>query len=534
MNTQINDRTTMKPPVAHQLWSIRKPQVAHHGGIVASQHFEASQIGADILSAGGNAMDAAVATAVALSIAEPWLSGLGGGGFLLYASADGKVDTLDFNMRASADTRPEDYPITGSDGGDWFNWPSVQDDRNLIGPLSICVPGAVAGLVAGLEKYGTMSWSDVTAPAIALAERGMRVDWFADLVFAIDTPGLSRTDAASDLFLNPARQQPDATDPTQRLLPMPGKAAMLRRLASAGPHDFYQGETARTLIVHLQESGCPMTAEDLASYTPVWSQPTSARYRDREVHTIGGLSGGPSLLSALTSLKDENPGELDEAAFASIHANAIRAAYETRLKRMGHAAATEDCTSHLSVIDAAGNMVSLTNTLLSRFGSKIVVPHFDLVMNNGMMWFDPRPGQPNSIAPGATPLANMSPVITTKGGRPDIAIGAAGGRQIFPAIAQILSRLIDRGETPEAALHAPRIDASTPLIVINRTASPDIAAAVASSHAVQISEDSLYPVQFAIPSMVQAGRDGAPNVGAVHPNTPWSAARADAPAEANA
>ncbi|MFT7059987.1 MAG: gamma-glutamyltranspeptidase/glutathione hydrolase [Pseudorhodobacter sp.] len=118
----------------------------------------------------------------------------------------------------------------------------------------------------------------------------------------------------------------------------------------------------------------------------------------------------------------------------------------------------------------------------------------------------------------------MSPVITTKGGHPDIAIGAAGGRQIFPAIVQLLSRMIDRGMTPEAAFHAPRIDASTPTILVDRRAPADTATAISAYHSVQITEDSLYPVQFAIPSMVQAGRDGAPNIGAVHPNNPWTKA----------
>ncbi|MCV6585290.1 MAG: gamma-glutamyltransferase [Marinibacterium sp.] len=513
---------------SHQPWSITKPQVESPHGMVAAQHYEAAQVGADILRAGGNAMDAAVATAIALSIAEPWLSGLGGGGFLLHADAQGQVDTLDFNMRAPLATDPDDFPLTGGDGGDWFNWPSVKDDRNLSGPLSICTPGAVAGLAAALERFGTMGWAEVSAPAIALAERGMRVDWFAELAFAIDTPGLMASPAASDLFLAKARRRSDPADPTAQLLPMPGKAAMLKRLATAGPQDFYSGEIAQTLIHDLQATGAVLSAHDLDAYAPVWRAPASAPYRDRVVHTIPGLSGGPSLLASLATLQGSDLATADEPQFAARHADAIRAAYETRLKQMGHAAGGQDCTSHLSVIDRAGNMVSLTNTLLSRFGSKVVAPSLDLAMNNGMMWFDPRPGQPNSIAPGAAPLANMAPVITTCDGRPDIAIGAAGGRQIFPALVQLLSRLIDRGETPQTAFHAPRIDASTPLIVINRAARPDIASAVAAHHAVQIAEDSLYPVQFAIPSMVQAGRDGAPNIGAVHPNTPWTAVRTEA------
>lgn len=524
MDERSHSEPSLTPPTSHQTWAITKPQVESAGGIVAAQHHEAAQVGADVLAAGGNAMDAAVATALALSVVEPWLSGLGGGGFLLHADAGGTVEALDFNLRAPLAADPADYPLVGGDGGDWFNWPLVEEDRNLIGPMSICVPGAVAGLAEALERHGTMAWADVLAPAIALAERGMRIDWFADLAFAIDTPGLSRDADAAALFLDPRARHPDPADPTARLLPMPKKAAMLRGLAERGARDFYEGEIAATLIADLKAKGSKLTAEDFAAYRPTWATALAAPYRDRVVHTIPGLSGGPSLLATLGRLAGQDMGAATEAQFATHHANAIRATYEARLKTMGHAGKAGDCTSHLSVVDRHGTMVSLTNTLLSRFGSKVVAPGLGLTMNNGMMWFDPRPGQPNAIAPGAVPLANMAPVITTRDGTPDIAIGAAGGRQIFPAIVQILSQMIDRGATPEQALHAPRIDASAPMVLVNRTAAPDTASAIAATHPVQITEDSLYPVQFAIPSLVQAGRGGAANTGAVHPNNPWTKA----------
>ena len=509
---------------SHQTWTITKPQVESAGGIVAAQHYEAAEAGAAVLSRGGNAMDAAVVTALSLSVLEPWLSGLGGGGFLLHCDARGSVEALDFNLRAPGAADPADYPLAGGAGGDWFDWPKVEGDRNLAGPSSICVPGAVAGLAAALEKYGTLSWAEALAPAIGFAERGMRVDWFADLAFSIDTPGLRRDADAAALFLDPASQVPDPDDPTARFLPMPAKAAMLRRLAEAGARDFYEGATAAALVSDLQAKGSKITDRDLAGYAPAWAAPAQAAYRDRVVHTMPGLSGGPSLLAALSDLSGRAMADLSEAEFAAAHADAIRAVYARRLQTMGHAAGPGDCTSHLSVIDAAGNMVSLTNTLLSRFGSKVVAPSLGLLLNNGMMWFDPRPGQPNSVAGGAAPLANMAPVVTTRDGRPDIAIGAAGGRQIFPAILQLLSRMIDRGETPGTAVHAPRIDASTPTVMVDRRAAPDTATAISAAHPVRITEDSLYPVQFAIPSLVVAGRDGAPNVGAVHPNTPWTKA----------
>ncbi len=215
---------------------------------------------------------------------------------------------------------------------------------------------------------------------------------------------------------------------------------------------------------------------------------------------------------------------LSEAAQSAAYAVACRSAYEQRLKTMGHAAAGEDCTSHLSVVDAAGNMVSLTNTLLSRFGAKVVLPQTDLVMNNGIMWFDPRPGQPNSIQPGVKPLANMSPVIALRDGRPEIALGAAGGRQIFPAVLQILSHLIDLGDAPEVAMARPRVDASTATILVDRRAAADVATAISEHHPVQLTDNTVYPVQFAIPSLVQAGGADRRAAGAAHPVSPWAAA----------
>ena len=505
-------------------WVVTKSQVHSSGGIVAAQHEEAARVGADILSQGGNAMDAAVATALALSVVEPWLSGVGGGGFLLHASAQGAIDTLDFNLRAPQGVDIADYPVVGDSGGDWFNWPSVKDDRNLIGPMSVCVPGAVAGLAEALSRYGTLSWESVLAPAIALAERGMCVDWFAELAFAIDRPGLSTQPAAVDLFLNTSRRVANVNNPASRLLPMPAKASMLKRLAQYGPREFYEGQIAATLVANLKKGGSKMSASDLADYQPQWQASAYTNYRDRQIHTMDGLSGGPSLLKAFDDLSHEDMASASAANAALNYATAIRSAYEVRLREMGHAAAGGDCTSHLSVVDAKGNMVSLTNTLLSRFGSKVVDPDLGILLNNGMMWFDPRPGQPNSISKGAKPLSNMSPVITTLNGKPDIAIGAAGGRQIFPAVLQVLSSLIDGKLTPQEALHLPRIDASTSTILVNRKAALDTASAISTRHPVLITEDALYPVQFAIPSMVQAGQDGAPNVGAVHPNSPWSAA----------
>ncbi len=515
-----------------QTFTLHKPAVRSHYGLVAAQNRHAAQAGATVLAQGGNAMDAAIVTALVLSVVEPWLSGVGGGGFLLHADgATGLVDTLDFNVVAPAGLDPANYPLSGSDSGNWFNWPSVKGERNVSGYGSICVPGAVAGFAAALERFGTLSWAQALEPAIRHAERGLEMDWFACLSIGIDAAGLAEFPASSELFLDCGRapRVSDQTPPAGR--PMPVKAALLKRLAAAGARDFYEGEVAQTLAYDLERGGSAIRRHDLANYQPTWRAPLVGQYRQFEINAIAGLSGGPTFLEASRSLltaglQPEN--SMADAALA--YATAIRDAYRTRLTTMGHAAIPDPgCTSHVSVVDASGSMVSLTNTLLSRFGSKVVLPNAGVLMNNGMMWFDPRPGHANSITPGAKPLANMCPLILRSNGKPCLAIGAAGGRTIFPTVLQLVSYIADFGLSLADAFNTPRIDASTPTIKVNALAGPEVARTVATRHPVEIVEDTVYPVHFAVPSAVM--REGVINTGMVHPVSPWAAVVAGGPAD---
>lgn len=507
-------------------WNVRKRELRTTSGLVACQNWLAAEAGAAVLARGGNAMDAAVTTALTLSVVEPWLSGIGGGGFLLHADgATGAVDTLDFNVRASRNIDPADYPIVPGRDGDWFDWPQVREDRNLIGYGSICIPGAVAGLAEALQRCGTISFAEALQPAIEHARNGLVLDWYTVLCLAMDAEGLGRFPASAALFLKDGRAPRVQELGEVRTISMPRKAAMLERLATAGARDFYEGEIARTLVAELNAGGCPIDGAELAAYAPEWRAPIKAEYRGLEVNAMPGLSGGPTMVEALGELDATLPAEGPLSGRAALaFARAIRRASERRLKTLGHASG-ESCTTHVSVVDRNGNMVSLTNTLLSRFGSKVVLPSLDLLMNNGMMWFDPRPGQPNSIAPGVKPLANMCPIVALKDGRPKLALGAAGGRQIMPAVTQILSYVAAFGMSLEEAMHAPRIDASGIQIKVNDNARPDVAARLGEEFPVEIVADTLYPVKFAVPSAVL--RDGTENVGMAHPNHPWAAVRAE-------
>ncbi|WP_202913110.1 gamma-glutamyltransferase [Acuticoccus sediminis] len=510
-----------------QTWTVRRREVRSAGGLVAAQNREAAEAGAAVLAAGGNAMDAAVVTVLCLSVLEPWLSGVGGGGFMLHADGgSGEVATLDFNVVAPKALNPADYPLEDGAGG-WFQWPKVKDDRNVIGYPSIAIPGTIAGLSAALERFGTLSFGDALEPAIRFAERGMAIDWFSSLCISIDARNLRTDPGATALFL-PDGGPPFVPGPEDGALPMPGQAALLKRLQKNGARDFYEGETAAILAGELAAGGSRASAADFAAYQATWREPLRGSYRGHDLAVIPGLSGGPSLLAALGRLEAWAPGAAPNADSALAYARSIRETYADRLNTMGHAAAGGDCTSHVSVVDRNGSMVSLTNTILSRFGSKVVPPRSGILMNNGMMWFDPRPGTANAIAPGAKPLANMCPVLMLKDGLPVLALGAAGGRMIFPTVAQILSYVVDFGMSLEDAFQTPRLDCSTPTIKVNRTAGEDIAARVATAYPVEIVADTLYPTNFAIPSAAARDVGAGVNVAMAHHSSPWASVAAEA------
>ena len=509
-------------------WMVRKGEIRSKGGLVACQNWLAAEAGAAVLARGGNAMDAAVTTAITLSVVEPWLSGIGGGGFLLRADGEtGQVDALDFNVNSSRNIDRADYPLVAGRDGDWFDWPSVRDDRNLIGYTSICVPGAVAGFAEALARFGTISFADAVQPAIEHARSGLVIDWFTALCLAIDAEGLSRFPASAALFLPEGRAPRVPETGKVRTLPMPRKARMLERLQHAGARDFYEGETATTIIADLHAGGSAIDAEELRDYRAEWCTPLAADFAGVTVHAMPGLSGGPTLIGAVrelaTALPDENALS---GQTALVFARAIRRASEHRLRTLGHANG-DSCTTHVSVVDRDGTMVSLTNTLLSRFGSKVALPATDILMNNGMMWFDPRPDQPNSIAPGVRPLANMCPIVATAGGKPRLALGAAGGRQIMPAVTQILAYVTRYGMSLEDAFHAPRVDASGVKLRVNRKARTEVAPQLGKEFPVEIVEDTLYPVNFAVPSAV--AREDGENCGMAHPNHPWASVGAERP-----
>ena len=499
-------------------WNLRKPVVRSRHGLVAAQESEAAEQGAAVLKSGGNAVDAAVVTALCLATTEPWMSGIGGGGvMLIHLAEERRTVGIDYSMTAPASLDPARYPLSGGEGPEdaLFVWPRVKGDRNMIGPESVAVPGAVAGFAMALERYGTLAWADALAPAIETAERGLAATWYATLQIAFGmSAGLGRYPEARETYLPDGAplvsQTPQA--PVRRLL---GRLPeTLRRLAQAGPRDFYEGETARRIAADMAASGGPLSLDDLAAYEAFEVEPLAVPHHDGVVRLMPGLNAGPTMARALGNLdaRLDRAAGLDAAAYIA-WAKALSEAYEYRLAHMGHDgdAAGRGCTTHLSVVDAAGNMVTLTNTLLERFGSRFMLPGVGILMNNGVYWFDPRPGRPNSLKGGVKPLNNMAPaVVTGPDGTGRFALGASGGRRIAPAVFQLTSMLLDFGLDLDDAVHRPRLDASGEgKVTMDRELPPEIRAALAGRFRTEVTENAVGQKLFANPQIVMRGNAGA-------------------------
>jgi gamma-glutamyltranspeptidase/glutathione hydrolase len=340
---------------------------------------------------------------------------------------------------------------------------------------------------------------------------------------------LARYPVTRDIWLPGGHPPVTAPGAPLERLKLTGLAATLAQLARAGRRDFYEGEIAAAIVKDAKAAGGFIDAADLRAYHARVVAPLETDYHGARFALAPGLTAGPSMAYALDQLRKTRFRRNGPQADAFIaYANALRQAYSERLAAMGDTADRRDpsSTSHLNVIDRHGNMVALTQTLLSVFGSKVVLPSTGILMNNGIMWFDPRPGTPNGIAPGKRPLTNMCPVIALRGGKPWLAIGASGGRRIFPAVLQISSFLVDHGMYLEDAFHHPRIDASEGNVVAVDPQMPlAVRKALERKFPVRLNELVVYPTNYACPSAVlRDPRGRGENFGATDVMSPWSGA----------
>jgi len=476
-------------------------------GMVATPTVEASRAGASMLAAGGNAIDAAIAAAFALAVSEPYHGGIGGGGFLLIRLADGRVVALDGREVAPAAARREMYVAAG-----------VPEDAARVGGLAVGVPGLVAALCAALETYGTKSLTEVLAPAIALAEEGVTIGprhaealarWRArDLAARFpETARIQLPPAGNGKALGWRLRQADL-------------AGTLRDIAREGRSAIYQGKIAQQIVGEVRRHGGILSLDDLARYAPKQRASVRGSYRGVDIHSFPPpSSGGVALIEMLNILEGFDLSSLGAGSSASIHlaaeamklAFADRAAYigdpdfipvpvqwltsksyaetlrsrirppwyrkapwawgrpERAIRVSGPGAPPDDGgTSHLSVIDAQGNAVSLTQTINGLFGSGITVRGTGIILNNEMADFQTLPHQTragderaavwgvNSVAPGKRPLSSMTPTIALRGGKPLLVAGSPGGPMIITTTLLTILNVLDHDMDAQEAVSAPR------------------------------------------------------------------------------
>jgi gamma-glutamyltranspeptidase/glutathione hydrolase len=520
--------TYIPAPHITQNWQLSKPAASGKRGLVVAQAKSAAEAGVAVLDAGGNAIDAAVATALALAAVEPWNSGLGGIGFaLVHRAGQKRADVVDFGPVAPRGLDPSVFKLTGKVVQDLFAWPQVEGDTNIHGPLSVAIPSAPAGYARMLAEWGRLPLREVMAPAIALAERGLPQDWYTTLKVANSASVLRRYPESARIYL------PNGLPPTPPYQGAPGFFRLgnlpdtLRHLSQAGLRDFYEGEIAASIAADIAAMGGVLSADDLRNCQARIMPATEVAWRGRTMQLTGGLTAAPTLMHVLAQMADAPyEGREPSAAWYVALAKAMRAAYADRLTNLGEAEpkAAESCTTHLTVCDAEGTMVAMTTTLLSSMGSRVVLPGSGVLLNNGIMWFDPSPGTPNSVAPGKRPLTNMLPVMLAEDGKPVLACGASGGRRIMAAVFQLLTFVADFGMDVTTAAHHPRIDVSDPDTVnADRKLPADVLAALSAYGPTEVVDHSAVPINFACPNVIVAGADGTRR-GISDAASPWSAA----------
>jgi gamma-glutamyltranspeptidase/glutathione hydrolase len=470
------------------------PVRAEHGMVVSTDGYS-SEVGVGILRAGGNAVDAAVATALALAVVNPEAGNIGGGGFLLLRLADGRAAALDFRERAPRAASRDMY----LDANGRLTSGSVQGHR------AVGVPGTVAGLWEAHRRYGSLPWADLVAPALRLAD-GLVVQGRLARSLAMIGTELNDFPATARIFLPAGRVLGAGDTLVQRDL-----AGTLRRIQRDGRDGFYVGRTADLIAAEMRRGGGIITREDLAAYQPTWHEPIRFTYRGDTVLSMPpSSSGGVSLAMIAGILEGYDLGRLQWHSPRHIHllTEAFRRAYADRNASLGdpdfvtiplarlasreyaaerratislsRATPSRDVgpgasgptenphTTHFSIVDSAGNAVAVTTTINSFYGIRAVVEGAGFLLNNEMDDFSAKPGSPNqfglvqgeanAIAPGKRPLSAMTPtIVLTPEGRLRLVLGSPGGSTIITNVFQNLSNVVDFGMGVRRAVNSPRI-----------------------------------------------------------------------------
>lgn len=472
-----------------------EPVGAQHGMVVTA-HRLASEVGVDVLRAGGNAVDAAVAVGYALAVVYPTAGNIGGGGFMTIHLADGRSTFLDFRERAPLAATETMYQ--NAEG-------AVVEGLSTDGYLAVGVPGPVAGFEAARQRYGTLSREKLLAPAIRLAEVGF-VFGPADVAeFADSNEDLAKDPAAAAIFLKPGGS---ALADGDRLV-QADLAASLKVVSETGPDAFYKGAIADKIVAASQAHGGILAKADFERYAVREFKPVTCDYRGYTVASSPPPSSGGVIICEILNVLEGYPlGYMGFHAAETVHvmAEAMRHAFVDRNTKLGdpdfvanpiaellddayaqkirakikpfRAGVSKDLipagftgekpqTTHYSIIDEAGNAVAVTYTLNGSFGARVVAAGTGILLNNEMDDFTAKPGVPNlyglvqgaanAIAPGKTPLSSMSPTVVSKDGKAVMVIGSPGGARIITIVLEAILNVVDHGMTIQEAIDAPRI-----------------------------------------------------------------------------
>jgi gamma-glutamyltranspeptidase / glutathione hydrolase len=469
-------------------FTCQKQPATGSRGMVVSNHPLASSAGAEMLAAGGNAIDAAIATLFALTVVEPMMVGIIGGGMAHIRLADGSHRFIDGQSTVPLAVRPDTYTSKPGSAHDVFD---TVGDENLNGPKAVAVPGSLKAWCETLERFGTMSLADVMQPAIKHASRGYAA-----------TPYLHEciTDGAKEMLKDreiSAIYLPNGTPlkPGERVV-QSEYAETLNYISQRGEAALYRGPLGDILVDYMKRNGGFITREDLTRYRTVERQPIRADYRGWEI--LGPpppAASGVHIAQMLNILEGYDIAKLGFGSAANIHylAEVLKIAFADRAAASGDpefinvpverltskdyagerrraidpgraqgwgagVAQFESAhTTHMTAADAFGNVVATTQTINNLFGAKILIPGLGTIPNNYMNLYDPRPGHALSLAPGKRVTTSMSPMLALRDGRLVYALGLPGGKRIFPSAMQALINLIDHGMSLQEAVEAPRV-----------------------------------------------------------------------------
>jgi gamma-glutamyltranspeptidase/glutathione hydrolase len=460
----------------------RRPTIASVGSVVAAAHPLAAQAGARLLLQGGNAFDAAVATAAALNVVEPYMSGLAGQGLATcWVAAERRIKVLDFVPRV-----PARFPVERF----------TTREQLARGPLSVGIPGNLAGWAELLRAYGRKSVAEALAPAIGLARDGFPLVEFNVEEMNEHAPQLKRYEAFYGEFQRTYMGRSDRVE-AGRVLKQPELARTLEKIAADGPSVLYGGALGRAVVAHLETLGGCLTLGDLEAFAPCWREPIAVGYRGRRVHVPPPPCEGFQFLLTLRVLERFDLGRLERNGVDHLDTlyRAIRLAAGVRIASNNPSPATlarlladdhvdqlvrrvrdgrpvtgpteqwmeppaggEDPghTTSFSIADSEGNLICVTQSLGSPFGSGVVVPGTGLCLNNFLYWTEVMPKSPNRTKAGAELAMCMSPSISTVEGRPVLALGTPGSYGILQTQPQALVQYIDFGLPLQDAIDEPR------------------------------------------------------------------------------